>query len=422
MHPRTGSSSLNTTELRESLARFRYEGGGPEDASPTREEQADCGGLIVPRYTNEFWTSRQRRGHPLHEVSYRACFKAELPRFFIERLTDPGDLVYDPFMGRGTTLLEAGLCGRRMAGNDVNPLSRILLEPRLDPPALDEIVERLRGLDLAGPAPADLDLSMFYSPSTESQIVRLRDYLAERQAQGAEDRVDRWIRMVATNRLTGHSPGFFSVYTLPPNQAVAPEAQRKINERRKQTPPARDVVGLILRKTRSLLRLTSCADREALAAGYEPGRLFCLDAREHTGLPDGSVALVVTSPPFLDIVQYNKDNWLRCWFNGLDAKAIGRSITMARSVEQWSEVMLGTLRELARMLRPGGWVAFEVGEVRRGSVRLDEVIAPLGVEAGLECAAIMVNEQDFTKTAHCWGVANNAGGTNTNRIVLLRKP
>ena len=62
--------------------------------------------------------------------------------------------------------------------------------------------------------------------------------------------------MVAVNRLTGHSPGFFSVYTLPPNQAVSVEVQRKINANRQQTPTKRDVRALILGKTRSLL--TDC--------------------------------------------------------------------------------------------------------------------------------------------------------------------
>ena len=74
----------------------------------------------IPVFTNEFWTSKQRAAHPLHEVSYRACFRPQLPRFFIERLTQPGDLVYDPFMGRGTTLVEGALLGRRVAGCDVN--------------------------------------------------------------------------------------------------------------------------------------------------------------------------------------------------------------------------------------------------------------------------------------------------------------
>src|SRR5512138_1110188 len=76
----------------------------------------------VPTFVNEFWTSRQRAAHSLHEISYRACFKPQLPRFFIERLTSPGERVYDPFMGRGTTLLEAGLLGRKPAGCDINPL------------------------------------------------------------------------------------------------------------------------------------------------------------------------------------------------------------------------------------------------------------------------------------------------------------
>ena len=60
--------------------------------------------------------------------------------------------------------------------------------------------------------------------------------------------------MVAVNRLTGHSPGFFSVYTMPPNQAVSIETQRKINLKRDHTPQPRDVRRLILNKTRTLLK------------------------------------------------------------------------------------------------------------------------------------------------------------------------
>src|SRR5690349_7507996 len=66
---------------------------------PGQDQQA----RQVPTFVNEFWTAKQRQVHSLHEISYRACFKPQLPRFFIERLTNPGDKVYDPFMGRGTT-------------------------------------------------------------------------------------------------------------------------------------------------------------------------------------------------------------------------------------------------------------------------------------------------------------------------------
>ena len=88
----------------------------------------------VPTYVNEFWTARQRQASSLQEISYRACFKPQLPRFFIERLTQPGEVVYDPFMGRGTTVLEAALLGRVPCGCDINPLSVVLTRPRLRPP------------------------------------------------------------------------------------------------------------------------------------------------------------------------------------------------------------------------------------------------------------------------------------------------
>jgi len=190
------------SKVEDYLSEFSLDEGGdlfPSEDARTHVDTVEAGGDRVRRFTNEYWTAGQRQGHSLHEISYRACYKAELPGFFIDLLTRPGDLVYDPFQGRGTTLVEAAL----------------------------------------------------------------RAYLMDRKRSWKEDRIDRWIRMVATNRLTGHSAGFFSVYTLPPNQAVSPEAQIKINERRRPSLSSRRIP-------------FSCP------------------------------------PPFLVVVHYAADNWLRC--------------------------------------------------------------------------------------------------------------
>jgi len=56
---------------------------------------------IFKRFVNEFWTSKQRQSHSIHEISYRACFKPQLPNFFIQKITSKNDIVYDPFAGRG---------------------------------------------------------------------------------------------------------------------------------------------------------------------------------------------------------------------------------------------------------------------------------------------------------------------------------
>jgi hypothetical protein len=373
----------------------------------------------APTFVNEFWTAKQRAASRLHEISYRACFKPQLPRFFIERLTQPGDVVYDPFMGRGTTSVEAALLGRVPFGCDVNPLSAILTRPRLTPPTLEQVAARLEQIDLTSPDELPEDLLVFYHPETLREIAALKKYLVRRRNENTLDAIDDWICLIALNRLTGHSNGFFSVYTLPPNQAVSVKSQRKINEKRSQTPPRRDVVKIILKKTRVLLGDTTAATRRTLA-GVAPRSLFLTQSSAHTAeILSDSVSLVVTSPPFLDVVDYAGDNWLRCWFVGIDPKTV--KLTVPKKLEQWEEAMTAVFQELHRVLKPGGHVAFEVGEVRGGTVRLEETVLPCGIAAGLQPVLVLINDQKFTKTANCWGVDNHFKGTNTNRIVLFRK-
>ncbi len=373
----------------------------------------------VPTFVNEFWTARQRQANSLHEISYRACFKPQLPRFFIERLTRPGDVVYDPFMGRGTTPVESALLGRIPFGNDINPLSVIMTRPRLSPPTLKEVEQRLKSISLSDPDDQPEELLVFYHPETLRAISSLKKYFRVRRETGMFDSLDEWIEMVSLNRLTGHSPGFFSVYTLPPNQAVSVKSQIKINAKRNQSPPKRDVVAIILKKSRQLLGDCTTEIRETLGKTSQDSLLVTALADATTAIPSNSVSLVVTSPPFLNVVQYADDNWLRCWFAGIDSKAV--PISTPNKVEAWQEIMTRVFAELHRVLKPGGHIAFEVGEVHGGKTKLEEAVLPCGAAAGLQPQLILINDQKFTKTANCWGVDNMEKGTNTNRIVVFKK-
>jgi len=367
----------------------------------------------VPYFVNEFWTAGQRQAHPIHEISYRACFKPQLPEFFIARLTRPGETVYDPFMGRGTTPVQAALQGRIPIGADVNPLSVLLTRPRLAAPTLAEIERRLREIPWREGEIEREDLRAFYHVDTLRRICALRRHLLERAPLGQEpDSVDDWVRMVAINRLTGHSPGFFSVYSLPPNQAVSVAAQLKINAKRDQIPPPRDVAGLILKKSRALLAQG--------APAFQPGTLLATADAAHTPfVANGAIKLVVTSPPFLDIVQYASDNWLRSWFAGVDARAV--EISTHRNARDWSQMVRACFAEFARIVAPGGHVAFEVGEVRNGKVLLERLVWDALEGLPFDRLFVLVNQQEFTKTSNCWGVDNNAKGTNSNRIVVARR-
>jgi SAM-dependent methyltransferase len=374
----------------------------------------------VPVFINEFWTSKQRAASSLHEISYRACFKPQLPRFFVERLTAESDTVYDPFLGRGTTMIEAALLGRRVVGCDINPLSLILTAPRLRLPTVRDVREQLAKVDWNYDRELNEELLTFYHRDTLREICALRSHLLSHKVDRIASQADDWIRMVATNRLTGHSAGFFSVYTLPPNQALTPKRQQKINEVRQQVPPRRSVPDLIIRKTESLLENVGEFDRSRLRKAASDALLLTRSADHTPEIKNNSVDLIVTSPPFLDVVDYATDNWLRCWFNAINEAKI--DIWTFRKPVEWATAMERVFGELRRVLKPGGYIAFEVGEVRRGKLKMEELVIPAARAAKLIPVLVLINSQEFTKTSNCWGVTNQIAGTNTNRVILLQSP
>jgi len=204
------------------------------------------------RLVGELWTAQQRQMHSLHYVvSYRASFKPELPDFCIRRYSKKGQVVFDPFSGRGTTALQAALLGRVAWASDVNTLAVRITQAKLNPVGLDEIVLRLNEVDFR--RPVDLDgyqehFAPFYHPDTYRELANLRSFI-----QNDPDRVNRFIELIAVSRLHGHSPGFFSVYSFP-QISIPPSNQRLINIKRGQIPEYRAVAPRIIKKAAHSLR------------------------------------------------------------------------------------------------------------------------------------------------------------------------
>ena len=92
--------------------------------------------------------------HSIHP--YPAKFIPQIPATLIDELSEPGDLVYDPFIGSGTTLVEALRGNRRALGSDVNPMSALLAKVKATPlseeqvslidPVLDDIRKEINSL------------------------------------------------------------------------------------------------------------------------------------------------------------------------------------------------------------------------------------------------------------------------------------
>jgi len=385
--------------------------------TPTEVETVVNGTWVVPQFTNEFWSASPKVDQPLHAVSYRACFKPQLPRFFFP-LAEPLDYIFDPFMGRGTTLIEAALRGYCIAGADINPVSIVLTKARLCPPTLKKVKERLKrvpDLILGGQQFPEM-LNHFYHPDTLRDLLRIRGYLLVKGSQ--MDNVDLWILMVCLTRMAGNSPGYFSTYTLPASQAVSPEAQARINKKEMRVPPKRNVFNIILKKSQDLLSKLDNSSRYYLNFANESSHFRLCSAAEVSSLPD-QVQLTITSPPFLDVVDYKSDNWLRGWMMNINTMDL--PIWQIKDVQQWTSAMQTVMEQVLLVTKPEGFLCMEVGEVKDGKVSLEQNILGAGIAAGWKPCLIVINKQEFSKSAAIYGVANNEKGTNSNRIVVFMK-
>lgn len=367
----------------------------------------------------EFWTSKQRQAHPIHySVSYRASFKPELPSFFFsEFLKKKGSVVFDPFGGRGTTAIQANLEGHYAIHNDINPLSIFLARSRKTIPQVEQLNKVLDSLDLRGKVkddPMDEKLLAFYHKDTLRELKNLKKICKNEWSPEID-----FIKMIALSRLHGHSNGFFSVYSFP-QVSIPAEQQRKNNAKKGIEPDYRAILPRIQNKYKRDLS-------EPLPPFFHEfssqNQYYLSDVRKLEPIPSNSADLVVTSPPFLDKVNYQADNWIRHWFLDIPEEETN-GISVMSSLTDWSTFMQDTLRATSRVVKKGGFIVVEVGEVKKGKtiIPLDDYVLEAGVSVGLEWSRTYINTQKFTKLSNCWKVSNNEKGTNSNRCVVLQKP
>ena len=378
------------------------------------------------RRVGELWTAQQRQMHSLHYVvSYRGSFKPELPDYCIRRYSNKGDVVYDPFSGRGTTALQANLLGRVAKVADINPLAVKMTRAKTEPVGLDEVVLRLNEIDFRRPVELtgyQENFAPFYHPDTYRELINLKNFVRRKP-----DRINNFIELIALSRLHGHSPGFFSVYSFP-QISIPPANQRQINIKRGQVPDYRAVAPRIIKKAAQSLRdgFSSEFFQVSAANDYQAA-----DARDPATVKSNSVDLVVFSPPFLDKVDYLLDNWLEFWFSGIDPRTFGENLIMCRSLAEWREFISRVLGHCLKALRPDGYLVIEVGEVEVNgeTIYLDEIVAEeasrvigSGTDTGkrLVVQEVLINKQSFTKLSNCFNVDNNKKGTNTNRLVVIK--
>jgi hypothetical protein len=299
--------------------------------------------------------------HPLHSLCpYFAMF----PEDFVERhvlaYTKPGDVVFDPFCGRGTTVFQSLLMNRPAAGMDINPVAACVAGSKADPPTLIKVLERIEALEHAFARkrapyvpPSSFFLFCFHR-RTLQQVLFLRERL-----DWKSNRLDRFIAALTLGALHGesHKSRLYLSNRMPRTISTKPEYSVRWWDERGLRAPARDAFAIL----RELARFRFKDGPAGLIGNVKMG-----DSRKAAGhfrTLKGRVNLIVTSPPYLNVTDYAEDQWLRLWFLGGPAQPTRRQFKDDRLSDKgayWD--FLGQVwNGIAPLLAPNSRIVVRIG-------------------------------------------------------------
>ena len=305
----------------------------------------------------------------LHHLSpYIGKLKSVIASDLISQYSQPGDLVVDPFCGCGTVPLEAALLGRRIFASDSSAYAITLTNGKLRAPTtlkealetLDSLLVRSESLPLPDLRSVPRWVRDFFHPCTLKETLRFTTFLKQKQ--------ECFFLAAILGILHHQRPGFLSfpsshlvpylrsdkfprgVYPeLYEYRAVSDRLRAKV-ERTLKRPPEKPLERLIIGIQKSVV--------------------------ETVNLPD-SIDCVVTSPPYMNALDYVRDNRLRLWF--LDSSYGEIEERGLTNLSGFKNAMRILATKLETRLRIGGYCIFVVGEkkMRKGNGFPSEELATI---------------------------------------------
>lgn len=307
----------------------------------------------APRWWKKPCTNTECSFHQL--APYIGKTKSSIAGDLVERYSKLGDLIVDPFAGAGTVPLEAVIRGRRAFAADISPYARILSQAKLSPPrTLGEALNRAQqALSEAETLPQPDRQSVprwirqFFHPKTLGEALR---FAAVVRRPGNEFLLACFLGILHHQR-----PGFLSY----PSSHLVPYLRDKKCPRTEfpEMYAYRQLKPRLLAKVQRAYRRYHKSRRM--------GATFYQGSVEDLELPKRFDA-VITSPPYMNALDYGRDNRLRLWFIDPSLAApVENDITERRKAFISGMTSLATKLETG--LRGGGHCVFIVGEeIHRG--------------------------------------------------------
>jgi DNA modification methylase len=325
-----------------------------------------------------------------HRFHAMCPYFAMFPEVFVQKhlvWTKPGDIVFDPFSGRGTTVFESLLQGREAYGCDVNPVAICISNAKADPPTRRKVFERLNELranfhESLLQVEHDAFFLACFSKGTLQQLVFLRAQLNWKRSK-----TDRFISALILGSLHGesHRSSRYFSNRMPRTISTKPDYSVRWWRQRKLTPPDRDVFA-ILNQMIDYRFESSPPKRRGIVKNSDARRAI-------NAFPqfEGRVAMVITSPPYLDTTNFEEDQWLRLWFLGGPTRpAIRRNgDDRYHAEEKYWDFLTETWAGVGPLLKKNAHIVVRIGGKRLSQEDIDENLTQ-SLEDGMERRVVLV--------------------------------
>lgn len=299
-------------------------------------------------------------GYKLHQIGpYIGKMNSPLARRLVLQYTKPDGWVWDPFCGSGTIPLECRLLSRNVIAADVNPYACALTRAKLHAPT--------------SKTGAILKLHIYdhiLSSSAKENLVDIPQWVQDFFHEQTLRKVINLFHLLLNDRqyfslgcllgiLHHQRPGFLSY----PASHLVPYLRNKLYPQ-SEYPEAyeyRDPVPRLKAKIERIL--------ENPPPSRTRFRVLQMTALKKY-LPDAFVDAVITSPPYMDALDYSRDNRLRLWFldvgdyNKIKPLEIGKIGTFVKD-------MTTILQLMSRIIKPGGVCVLVLGDMKRTRKKYD---------------------------------------------------
>lgn len=243
---------------------------------------------------------------------YFTMFPLDFPLNILKRRAQAGDVVLDPFCGRGTTNFAARLVGLRSLGVDSSPVAAAITASKLATATVDDILAEARRILTEREArqiPAGEFWQWAFHPTVLDALCRFREAFLEDCTTDARIA----LRGIVLGALHGPKQKTFPSYLsnqCPRTYAPKPAYATRFWQGRELVPEPIDVIAVIERRAKRYYGMSSDVT----------GAVRLADSREAEALqpetPDTRFDWVITSPPYYGMRTYIPDQWLRNWFVG----------------------------------------------------------------------------------------------------------